>query len=562
MLKFFAFFFFCFALVTPVQALSVNDKNTVLKAPSYLDNSSAEQDAKKFILPPLEKPTHSATATLASDPSQVFLLNDIKFSGNTVFSDKELKQVAVPYLNKMVSLPDLESLRFLLTQFYSSKGYMNSGVLLPDQHIQNGRVSYQVIEGNIAEIHISGNDGLHTDYITERLNISKDQVFNKKLLQKGFQYLLADPLIKRLNGQLKPSDKMGQAILQLDITREKPYHFIISLDNHHATSTGEFQGSIDSVIRNITGYGDSLQLGLNASEGSQAVNGMYFFPINANNTQVVAEFNYNNALVVESSLKKADIKSKYHALALGVHHPLIKQATQELSLDLMLGLRKNKTSFLGVGTPFSEGDEADGKSTSSAIRFSQNYTQRQESMVIALRSTFNVGINAFNATTHADNVADSRFLSWIGQVQIAKKVGESLGQIIAKTNIQLSNDKLLAVEKVSVGGPKSVRGYRANYLIKDNGVDASLEYHYPLLTQADKNNTVVNTVFFIDAGTAWDHKADSQRSSVSSAGLGFVLKRKNLSAEIFFAHPFKKANLQNGNYLQDEGISFRLSAEF
>ncbi|MCU7836470.1 MAG: BamA/TamA family outer membrane protein [gamma proteobacterium symbiont of Taylorina sp.] len=531
--------------------LRVSDKPVQL--PDY-----AEQQEDRFILPELEE-----KPLLGQGSGATFLLKSVQFNGNTVFSDSQLNALCTDYLNQEINIGDLETLRFQLTQFYVKAGYLNSGVLLPDQKISSGIVLFNIIEGKLSAINIHGNGDLKTHYISERLNISKEDIFNKNQLQKSFQKLLADPLISRLNGRLKPLNKTGEALLDLEVTRAKPYQFTFSLSNHHPVSSGEIEAQIHSTIRNLTGYGDKLQLNLDLAEADQYYYGLFSMPINANNTSLFTEISYDDAHIIEESLKNADIESSFQSFGFGISHPLIDDIRQQFSIDLLLSWRHSETFLLGEGTPFSEGVEADGESTTSVIRFSQNYTQRSQQFVLATRSTFNIGVNALDATINSHKIPDSQFVSWIGQLQYAHKFSQFSGQLIGKTNLQLANERLLPLEQIAIGGPDSVRGYRDNQFIRDNGWDASIEYRYPLLGNPfNPKMTSLQVAAFVDAGTAWNKNESFNSHNLSSAGLGFIWKKDNLYAELYWAHPFKEMPEQAGHYIQDEGISFRLTGDF
>jgi hemolysin activation/secretion protein len=68
--------------------------------------------------------------------------------GNTALPPEALTKVTERYENRYLYQEDLQALRVELTRLYVDGGYVNSGVILPDQTIrEDGRVTYQVIEG-------------------------------------------------------------------------------------------------------------------------------------------------------------------------------------------------------------------------------------------------------------------------------------------------------------------------------------------------------------------------------------------------------------------------------
>ena len=52
--------------------------------------------------------------------------------------------------------------------------------------------------------------------------------------------------------------------------------------------------------------------------------------------------------------------------------------------------------------------------------------------------------------------------------------------LILRASTQLASDALLAMEKFVVGGHATVRGYRENQFVRDNGFAASAELRFPL----------------------------------------------------------------------------------
>ena len=60
-------------------------------------------------------------------------------SGNTVFTNKELAEVIASYEERDISPEELQAVRNELTLFYVHRGYITSGVIIPDQSVIDGR---------------------------------------------------------------------------------------------------------------------------------------------------------------------------------------------------------------------------------------------------------------------------------------------------------------------------------------------------------------------------------------------------------------------------------------
>jgi len=75
----------------------------------------------------------------------------------------------------------------------------------------------------------------------------------------------------------------------------------------------------------------------------------------------------------------------------------------------------------------------------------------------------------------------SEFFIWLGQAQYAWRMLDDGTQLVLRGNAQFSDSPLLPLERIAVGGFNTVRGYRENQLVRDDGFSISTEFHYPLI---------------------------------------------------------------------------------
>jgi hemolysin activation/secretion protein len=126
-----------------------------------------------------------------------------------------------------------------------------------------------------------------------------------------------------------------------------------------------------------------------------------------------------------------------------------------------------------------------------------------------------------------------------------------------RLNAQRATAPLLPLEKFSVGGLDSVRGYRTNQLVRDQGYTASAEYRRPLFSDPTGWRNLQLAVF-IDRGWAKDKiDPNPSPSQLTGYGLGLVWNPSpRYFAEVYVAGR-AKAPQQSGHSLQDEAIYFR-----
>lgn len=539
-----------FGLLSPCDARN-NPSSRPSEQRQDLPAFTPEAGQPPFVLPPLDQSNTRATQTTGIKVT----LKRVVFSGNTVFADTELQTVAAPFLQRAIDVGELEELRFRLTQHYVSNGYVNSGAVIPSQSFNDGELKVQIIEGKLSEVNIDGNGWLHPDYLRNRL--LDDKPFNTQTFQERYLRLLNDPLIEHLNGNLKPLPQAGMGALDLHVTRARPYQLAVHFNNYNPPSIGAEQMQVEAWVRNLTRWGDKLDFRFDTSKGSAVYAGGLVMPLNAIGTLFDFHFETGRSSVVEEPLNKVNITSEVTNFTWTLSHPFYQTVDQNLTLGVSFASRANQTGVLGSCFSFTGLNDCHSKVT--ALRFFQDYSGRFEQQVFAARSTFSVGLSAFDSTTQDDpNKPDSRYFAWLGQLQHAWKVMDNGAQLRLRGNLQLSSEALLPQERIAVGGVYSVRGYRENELVRDNGYSGSVEFHYPLWsTQGDYANQL--TVFpFMDYGAAWN--TNGATNHLHAVGVGMSWQGfKHIKADLYYAHDIRKAASKTTHDLQDDGIFFNVS---
>ena len=488
-------------------------------------------------------------------------VNEIRLTGNTVFSTEELQEIIAPYTKRIVSSSELEDLRVALTRFYIDRGYLNSGAVLPDQKVVDGIVNMVIVEGRLTDIEVIGNTHLNSSYIKDRLNLGAGPPLNVNVLQEQIQIMLESPVVETMNSALRPGDRPGEASLTTQVKEGPRFQFIPGIDNRLSPVLGEVRVVLPVYLYDLTGYGDVLSGGVGLGEGLTDSYINWAMPLNAYDTTLSLFADNSDAEIVNGSFSDLDIENNNLTYGFRVSHPFYRSPSQKFSMALGMDLRTSESKLLGQGFAFTPGVPPDGEVQLSIIRFSQDWSNRGSKQVLAARSMFSFGIDAFDATINSGNVPNGEFFAWLGQFQWASLLGENLGQLIFRTNVQLTNDPLFSMEKFAVGGALSVRGYRENQIVRDNGYDVSLEYRYPLMNDASGRNVLVLAPF-IDAGGGNNNELPNgpDPTDIYSAGLGLRWDpTTKIHAQVYWGHAFTDVFVDDYS-IQDDGIHFLISA--
>jgi len=448
--------------------------------------------------------------------------------GSTVVSPEEFNQLLAPFTNRSLSFAELFQARSAVTQLYIERGYITSGALIPPQTIQDGIVKIQVVEGGLEAINVTGTRRLNPNYVRDRLPTSKP--LNQQRLLEALQLLQLNPLIQNLSAELAAGARPGTSLLEVRVTEAQTFSTQLIADNGRSPSVGSFRRRLQVNEANLLGQGDGLSLAYSNTEGSNGIDANYTFPLNPRNGTLGFSAGFTDSSVIEPPFDFLDIdgNSRYYELTL--RQPIVQTPAQEFVLGLTAARRESNISssvledFGYSPSLLSPGADQEGRTRISALQFFQEWTARNSREVIAARSQFNLGVGAFNATINEDD-PDSRFFSWRGQAQWVRLLATNT-LLLLRTDVQLADNALVPLEQFGLGGQESVRGYRQDALLKDNGALISAELRLPIY-RSPQQQLLLHLTPFVDVGTAWNSSGraesdtnTSDTNTLASVGLG------------------------------------------
>jgi len=520
------------------------------------------------LLPPPEEllqsppPTPITPEPVPGKVPESITVERFEFEGNTAFSDEELAKVTERFTKRPISFAELFQARSAVTQLYIEQGYITSGALIPPQTLEGGVVKIQVVEGGLESINVSGTRRLNPNYVRSRIAVATSKPLNQKRLLEALQLLQLNPLIQNLSAELAAGTQPGLSLLEVRVTEAKTFNTQLVLDNNRSPSIGTFQRQVQLTEANLLGLGDGLSVGYNNTEGSNGVDIGYTLPINPRNGTLSFNYGITSSDVIEPPFDRIDIEANSRYYELTLRQPLLQTPTQEFALGLTATRQESKTTLLDIPIALSPGADEQGRTRISALRFFQEWTKRTSREVLAARSQFSLGIGLLNATIN-DEPPDSRFFSWRGQVQWVRLLAADT-LLLLRGDVQLADRALVPLEQIGLGGQDTIRGYRQDVLLTDNGALASAELRVPVL-RLPKLNTLVQLAPFIDVGTAWNQsgRPDPDPSVLASIGLGLRLQvSRRLTVRLDYGIPLvsvsssKRTWQENGFYFSIVGNPF------
>ena len=502
------------------------------------------------------------------------VVKEFRFAGNHAFSSASLGKVVEKYKNREINAEDLEQARQDLTLLYINKGYVNSGAVLPDQDGKNGIITFQLVEGRLTDIHLKGNFWFRRWWLRNEMRRGAGRPLNFNKLREALQLLRQNPTISQINAELRPGGVPGESILDVDVKDTQPFRFAIEFDNKRPPSVGAEIVQARFTDLNLTGHNDLLEIiyGIAHSNsadsfedfdfsGSENISGNYVFPVTPWATTLQLSASKSDTSVLQAPFTSLNINSELQEYSATIRQPLYHTLSNEFAVSVTAEKRRAKTFLLGLPFSLSPG-AVNGVTSDFTLRFAQEFINRSQVHVLALRSSFNVGLDAFGAT-NSGMEPDAEFFYWLGQSQYIRRLWNTDNLLVLRLNAQFSTDPLFNIEQFVLGGSDTVRGYIENDILRDNGIFGSIEFRVPIWYGKEHRPLLMVAPFF-DIGSGWNVESNNalgnQLETLPSVGLGLIFNpSKHVFAQIYWGYGFNRDLVPSGNNLQDYGIHFFVS---
>jgi len=546
---FFSSCIFAAAIATSVQSLSAN--------PIHASKQSEDQFSEKT-----KQTTPPSTEVLIP-------VKQIVVVGGSILTTAEIEQITKPHINKSLTFNQLREVADQITQIYQERNYITSRAIIETQDIKNGIVTIKVLEGSLERIEIkkAGNERgrLNDDYVRSRVAIATAPPLNFTNLEEQLQLLRSDPLLSDIRANLISGTKPDQSVLKITFTEAKTFSTRLFTDNYGNVSSGIYRAGATLQEANLTGIGDLASIGYVRSQSSNAYSLGYQYPLNPMGGTLSFGASLGDSRVSQPEFANLNIATDSQIYDLSYRQPIVRSPREELALGVGLSFENSSSSINGKSYNFQNSDpnNTDGRSQSRVLRLTQEYINRDTTGAWAFRSSLSAGLDLLGATIRNDGSPDGRFLYWTGQALRVQRLGNDRDTLaFFRLNLQLTGDRLLSLNRFSVGGPQSIRGYRQNQNTGDAGIQGSVEFQLPILRDLD-GAAIVKLLPFIEAGTVWNNRSTNpDPQTLLSIGLGAQYQPfRNLTLRLDYGLPLVNAN-NSGTNLQDSGLYFSVNGNF
>ncbi|MDM5151938.1 ShlB/FhaC/HecB family hemolysin secretion/activation protein [Aeromonas salmonicida] len=545
----FSFFLFIQGVSAAGHLSSPLDQNDIeQRQRTLLEETARQRDAvsRQTPLPPVV----SEPAPDTQGPC--FKVSSIQFEGALQFDSSERSALSAPFLNTCMGLPQINALIRDVSQWYLTQGYITSRAFLPEQDLASGILTIALLEGRIESIVVNGQPDRITRTIFPHL---VGHVLNLRDLEQGVDQLSR---LRSLSYQLdiQPGTAAGQSIVNLKGSRGLPLQGSAEFDNSGQKSTGEEQGRLSLSTDNLLSLAEQWSIGTSRSTDGQKAH-------DATSWQASLSLPYGYWLF-DGGYQYSDYRNDL--LSRGYVYQSrgdTRTTTGNLSRTLYRDGQSKISGVLAVTHRQSRNFIMEQLLESSSYRLSSirtgfNLATRVNQHFFTLNPTLTFGTDWFGADSDHGRVAASprsRFEKW-GLSGSYSTAWQQLGWL-STLYTQWTPDVLYSVERVSLGGEASVRGFKEQNLSGDVGGYLRNEVSWQAQTPAwlgQWRSWLAFDMGRVDLG----NQGDSWRGMVGTA-IGWEQRYRHVTGNLSVGFPISAPAWLNADpYV----LNYRLSINF
>ncbi len=533
-------------------AQAVRESQMDVAAQQQLQNNQLNQsttDPQSFLL---QMQRTDKTPIKKSLDDLQFTVNGIDFDGNDVFTDAALQEYFATYINRPVSLPELNEVVETIEDKYKQAGYFLSRVYIPPQTLENGVLKIKVIEGYLSGIFVEGG----TTGNRAKINALTADLANKKPLdlpsvEKAIRTLNAFPSTT-VSAVLRQGTEVGASEMVLKVS-ELPDYYSVSVNNFNSPAVGTWGVSLAGTVNRVFDRDNQLSFSTSASLGSGSVedfkrmlsfSAKYSQPIGNSGWSASLSYLYSQSQPVPT-VADLNLLSQGTTIAPRLSYPMFSNRGNSLVLDS--GVTFSQTQTLLAGTPFTTDKSTVFDLTlrwtnttwlQGITNLSVGYYQGIAGLNSSSASDLGVSVPGFNPSFNkiAFNLSRTQFLP----NKFSLHVG-AVGQYAA--------DSMLIANQISFGGPPIGRAYYYGAIMGDRGLGFFAELRKDV-TLSELSNQPLQFFTFVDKGTTYINTNEAAGRvggafSLISYGLGVRTNFSKGSVELSYARGASVLNTPN-----------------
>lgn len=394
-----------------------------------------------------------------------FPVDKIQFVGATQLTSKTQTQLTSPYLKRCLTLGEIHELTKHVTNYYIEQGFITSQAIIPEQDLSSHHLAIQMIEGKIETIEIENSPKRLAHQIFPH---QQGKILNLRHIEQGLEQL------NRLSSakytiDIQPGSQNGYSRIIIHQQGKKwPITGQLNFDNSGMKATGKQLITGGLTVDSPLGFGEQWSVSANTDmDGSTSHHNRY---IVANVNVPYGYWSYRYQLYRNNTLQPfytLDQQYRYEGKntnqQFDISRLIYRDGKQRLTLQGSLKHKNARTQLasqtLSISSP-----------TLTSLSFTPQYSTTLGQGYFTLNPAAEWGISAFGASP--DTLAQGSPRSHYRKFSLSSSYQYFFANgmtYLTSFYGQYSPDNLYGIERISIGGQYSVRGYHEHSLSGNRG---------------------------------------------------------------------------------------------
>jgi hemolysin activation/secretion protein len=390
-----------------------------------------------------------------------------------------------------MTIGQMEAVARDVTQLLRSNGLALAWAYLPVQKVSDGNVKMDVLLGVLGGIQAEGNKGYDLKWLSMPFDKLKNEPVNVSSLESAILRLRDYPGLSPA-AVLSPGKTVGTSDLTLRV-EERPFAFGLTGDNYGSKVNGEYRARTWVAWNNPLGHADKLYVdALQGFDPTENTYGDIIYTTGLGTSALTGGFQYshNSYDVGQHLLDEVGgqkVNGQVDIFSFPLHAQLIRSRDLSLGLDFVVSHKDASFDQFCQGCKDTKRDNilmGDFGFTLDAV----DHVFGHALGITSLTATYSYGDLNGNGDAPAPGetcttsrrggngkCAGGTFSKVSVQLQRVQQLFKA-NSLLLRGYYQYTNDMLVAIEQVALGGFYSVRSYETSAELADKGGFVNLEW--------------------------------------------------------------------------------------
>jgi hemolysin activation/secretion protein len=481
------------------------------------------------------------------------------------------------------TIGQMEITKDLVTQYYRERGLILAQAVLPVQTVSSGIVDLQVYEGVLGRVVAEGNASYSTAMLAKPFKNLIGKPVTKDEIEAALLGLTDYPGLS-VFGVFQPGQQVGTADIVLKVQEEDRFDFAMRVDNHGLQQTGRFRFRTTVDWNNPTGGADRASMTI--QQTYQPKNNTFIsldYQRFLGNGITGGTYLSRNTFDVGGALAAQNITGETEQMGFWFDKSWIRSRSMNLSTRIAVDRKESVTktrnrfnnrdrlSVISLEAIYDSVDTRFKGINFGTLQLSHGFNDifgAMGSPASALDKQAGVRPSRRGGPPNREFAA-GQFSKMFVTASRLQTIRPNLS-LLARTELQLTENILVPMEQYAIGGPDNVRAFPQTQFLADNALFFSFEFiqNMPFITDvpAFGNRTwgelVQLSVFYDHAiGILKEPLAQDPQDHVNFKGAGIQMRftlPQAFESRLMFTKEVGSDEAANGRGMQVWGdITYR-----